>query len=77
MEKRTILTPARNIAIIREKTEGLNIAIIIQVAKEKYPEDRPRIITDNARQFIAKNFKEFVCMSGITHFRTSTYHTSR
>jgi hypothetical protein len=35
------------------------IEIILQGAKEKYPEARPRIISDNGPQFIAKDFKEF------------------
>ena len=34
--------------------------IILQGAKEKHPEARPRIISDNGPQFIAKDFKEFI-----------------
>ena len=37
-----------------------DIEIILRGAKEKYPEARPRIISDNGPQFIAKDFKEFV-----------------
>jgi hypothetical protein len=32
-------------------------------AKEKYPEAKPRIISDNGPQFIARDFKEFICIS--------------
>ena len=32
---------------------------------------RPRIISDNGPQFIAKDFKEFVRICGMTHVRTS------
>jgi len=39
----------------------------LQGAKEKYPEARPRIISDNGPQFIAKDFKEFIRISGMTH----------
>ena len=48
--------------------------IIVQRAKEQYPEARPRIISDNGPQFIAKDFKEFVRLSGMTHVRTSPYY---
>ena len=32
---------------------------------------RPRINSDNGPQFIAKDFKEFIRISGMTHVRTS------
>jgi len=35
----------------------------------------PGIISDNGPQFIAKDFKEFIRISGMTHVRTSPYHT--
>ena len=41
---------------------------------EKYPAARPRIICDNGPQFIAKDFKEFIRISGMTHVRTSPYY---
>ena len=37
-------------------------------------EARPRIISDNGSQFIAKDFKEFIRISGMTHVRTSPYY---
>lgn len=33
-----------------------------------------RIISDNGPQFIAKDFKEFIRVSGMTHVRTSPYY---
>ncbi len=59
---------------IREKMEETDIEIILQKAKEKFPEARPRIISDNGPQFIAKDFKEFIRLSGMTHVRTSPYY---
>lgn len=59
---------------IREKMEEVDIEIILQRAKEKYPFAKPRMITDNGPQFIAKDFKEFVRISGMTHVRTSPYY---
>ena len=34
----------------------------------------PRIITDNGPQFIARDFKTFIRMMGLTHVRTSPYY---
>ena len=51
-----------------------DIEITLQGAKEKYPEARPRIISDNGPQFIARDFKEFIRISGMTHVRTSPYY---
>jgi hypothetical protein len=56
---------------IRESMTEADIEIIPQGVKEKYPEARPQIISDNGRQFIARNFKEFIRISGMTHVRTS------
>ena len=59
---------------IRETMTEADIEIILQAAKEKYPEARPRIISDNGPQFIAKDFKEFIRISGMTHVRTSPFY---
>jgi len=59
---------------IRESmTEG-DIEIILERAKEAFPQAHPRIISDNGPQFIAKDFKEFIRISGMTHVRTSPYY---
>jgi transposase InsO family protein len=52
----------------------IDIEAIVQRAKELYPDGRPRIISDNGPQFIAKDFKSFVRLSGMTHVRTSPYY---
>ena len=59
---------------IREQMTETDVEILLQRAKEKYPEARPRIISDNGPQFIAKDFKEFIRISGMTHVRTSPYY---
>src|SRR5258705_12288538 len=51
-----------------------HIEIILERAKERYPGVRPRVISDNGPQFIAKDFKEFIRISGMTHVRTSPYY---
>jgi putative transposase len=59
---------------IREKMEEIDVETIVQRAREKFPNQRPRIITDNGPQFIAKDFKEFIRIAGMTHVRTSPYY---
>jgi len=59
---------------LRESMRETDIEIILQGAKEKHPQARPRIITDNGPQFIARDFKEFIRISGMTHVRTSPYY---
>ena len=59
---------------IREKMEERDIQAITQRAREKYPDAKPRIITDNGPQFIAKDFKEFIRICGMTHVRTSPFY---
>lgn len=59
---------------LRESMTEANIEIILQSAKEKFPEARPRIISDNGPQFIARDFKEFIRISGMTHVRTAPYY---
>ena len=51
-----------------------DVEMVLQRAKEKYPAARPRIISDNGPQFIAKDFKEFIRISGMAHVRTSPYY---
>ena len=59
---------------LRESMCEPDVEILLQRAKEKFPDARPRIISDNGPQFIAKDFKEFIRISGMTHVRTSPYY---
>jgi transposase InsO family protein len=59
---------------IRETMNESDIEQIIQRAREKFPDVTPRIISDNGPQFIAKDFKEFIRICGMTHVRTSPYY---
>jgi len=51
-----------------------DVEVILQRAREKFPEARPRIISDNGPQFIAESFKEYIRICGMTHVRTSPYY---
>jgi putative transposase len=59
---------------IRESMKEPEMEIIIQRAREAHPGVTPRIISDNGPQFIAKDFKEFIRLCGMTHVRTSPYY---
>jgi len=59
---------------LRESMTEADVEVILQRAKERFPDARPRIISDNGPQFIAKDFKEFIRISGMTHIRTAPYY---
>ena len=48
--------------------------IVIQRAREQYPTAKPRIISDNGPQFIARDFKQFIRLCEMQHVRTSPYY---
>jgi len=59
---------------LRESMTEADVEQIIQRAREKFPDVTPRIISDNGPQFIARDFKEFIRICGMTHARTSPYY---
>jgi len=59
---------------IRRSMTEQDELVVLQRAKEKFPNETPRIISDNGSQFLAKDFKEFIRICGMTHVRTSPYY---
>lgn len=59
---------------IRESMKEADVEIIVQRAREKHPDAKPRIISDNGPQFIARDFKTFIRLAGMTHVRTAPYY---
>jgi putative transposase len=59
---------------IREQMAESDVETILQRAREAYPDARPRIISDNGPQFLAKDFKDFIRIAGMTHVKTSPYY---
>lgn len=59
---------------IRDRMTERDVECILQVARERFPEEKPRIISDNGPQFVARDFKEYIRISGMTHVRTSPYY---
>ena len=48
-----------------------DVELVLQGARERYPNAQPRLITDNGGQFVSKQFKGFLHDCGYTHVRTS------
>ena len=59
---------------LREQMTEREVETIVQRGREAFPQARPRIISDNGPQFIAKDFKQFIRLCGMTHVRTSPHY---
>lgn len=59
---------------LRERMTEADVEIILQAAREQFPQATPRIISDNGPQFLARDFKAFIRLCGMTHVRTSPYY---
>jgi putative transposase len=59
---------------LRESMKEDEVELVLQQALEQYPGEKPRIISDNGPQFVARDFKEFIRLVGATHVRTSPYY---
>lgn len=59
---------------LKEQMKESDVELILQRAKEKYPDARPKVISDNGPQFIARDFKEYIRLAGMTHARTSPFY---
>jgi putative transposase len=58
---------------IRERMTERDVETMVQRARERFPEARPRLIWDNGPQFIAWEFQQFIRIGGMTQVRTSPY----
>lgn len=59
---------------LKPSMKEADVELVLQKAREKHPQARPRIISDNGPQFVAREFKEFIRLAGMTHVRTSPYY---
>ena len=59
---------------IRAQMTEADVEIVLQRAREAFPTARPRIISDNGPQFIAREFKEFIRIACLSHVRTSPFY---
>jgi transposase-like protein len=53
---------------------GSSVETFVQRVKDKYPDSRPMLITDNGSQFISLDFKRLVSNLQITHVRSRRNH---
>ena len=56
---------------LRTNMTEYDVEVTIQKAIEKYPKESPKIISDNGRQYISKDFKSFLKEAGLQHIKTS------
>jgi putative transposase len=59
---------------IQEQMKEADVELILQRGLEKHPGAKPRAITDNGPQFLARDFHLFIRLCGMTHVRTSPYY---
>ena len=59
---------------IKEAMKEADVELVVERAREHHPGVRPRIISDNGPLFIAKDFKSYIRLTGMTHVRTSPYY---
>ncbi|NOZ93723.1 MAG: transposase family protein [Acidobacteria bacterium] len=59
---------------IRESMREADMETIVQRALEQRPGVCPRLITDTGPQLVARDFREFIRISGMTHVRISPYY---
>jgi putative transposase len=59
---------------LRTSMEEYDVQVTIERAIEKYPVEKPRLISDNGSKFISKDFADFLLGAGLQHTRTSIAH---
>lgn len=59
---------------LREAITEKDIEIILQRAWWKFSKNKPRIISDNGLQFIAKDFTQYIRLTVMSHVCTSPYY---
>lgn len=50
---------------LRASMEEYDVQLVVQRAREKHPDEHPRLISDRGGQFIAKDFKKFLRYAGL------------
>jgi len=56
---------------LRESMKDEDVGVVMQAAKEKFPNYKPRFISDNGSQFVGREFQRFICDNGYSHVTTS------
>lgn len=56
---------------LRSSMQELDVQETVQKALDKFPDYKPRIITDNGSQYISRDFAHFIKFAGLEHVRIS------
>lgn len=56
---------------IRTAMTEREVELVVQRAHEKYPDKNPKIISDNGKQFVSKEFQDYLKELNMKHVRTS------
>ncbi len=59
---------------LRESMTEREVELVVQRARELHPGTAARVISDNGPQFIARDFKEFIRVTGMSHVRTAPHY---
>lgn len=59
---------------LREHMTEQDVELVLEKTREAFPGLSPRIISDNGSAFVAKDFKSYIRLTGMTHVRTSPYY---
>jgi len=59
---------------LRTHMQETDVEIVIQRALEKYPDAKPRLITDNGPQYVSKDLSQFLKIVGLQHIKTSVMY---
>jgi len=59
---------------IRPAMREIDAEIVVQKARERYPDAKPRIISDQGSQFKSREFKTFITQWQASHVMTSPYY---
>ena len=59
---------------LRKEMSSIDVCIVQQRAIEKFPNAKPRMISDNGKQFLAKDYQALLSLHGLKHTRTSPYY---
>lgn len=50
---------------LRASMEQADVMLVVERARERFPNEKPRLISDRGGQFIAKEFKEYLRLAGL------------
>jgi len=59
---------------LKESMKENDVELIVQMARERFPDEKPRLISDNGPQFKAREFRAYIRFCGMEQTFTSPYY---